>query len=55
MALWSINERLAGRQGLDIEQPTRDWMVDLFPVDEEEEELVDEVATFAKIMGHPLQ
>jgi len=55
MALWSINERLVGRQGIDIEMPTRDWMVDLFPVEEIEIERTDSVANFAKVMGHPLE
>lgn len=27
--LWSINERLGGRAGLDLQQPGTDWMDDI--------------------------
>ena len=27
--LWSINERLAGRQGIDLEPPSYDWVADI--------------------------
>lgn len=30
--LWSINEKLSGRDGLEIEKPNQDWVVDIFKV-----------------------
>lgn len=29
LALWSINERLAGRAGLDLPEPDEEWLEDL--------------------------
>jgi len=34
--LWSINEQMAGREGLEIERPTLAWLDDLLWLDERE-------------------
>lgn len=38
LALWSINERLAGREGLNITLPGMEWMQDLLDIGEIESE-----------------
>jgi hypothetical protein len=32
-ALWSINERLASNNGIDLPEPTTDWWLDLVPLE----------------------
>lgn len=32
LALWSINERLAGRAGVDMVRPSDEWLEDLMDV-----------------------
>lgn len=38
VALWSINERLAGKNGVDLGEPTTDWWTDFIPMEDEVDE-----------------
>lgn len=45
--MWSINERMAGREGMDLPSPTLEWLDDLVAVlllDKEREEEEEDAA-----------
>ena len=40
LLLWSINERLGGKKGLDFPEPGLDWMDDIINMADEEAKLI---------------